>query len=743
MNDNQASAELKNLESAGLVERLPRQDGTPLVVYRRSRSAFWELVRPLLDEVWPTALADRGTANADGEALSPAAPDVAASVERDELSGADPCTDASRAPQTERRALTGLSPDAGQTILDQALAACAVRVDVGQSHAGSGFFVAPGVVVTCSHVLNLARLSSAEANTPISIVSPRGSTHQVVEIREISDASVDDLAILRVEPAADHPCALLDPELRTGDQVVTFGYPRRRPHGALTSLEAVGRVGGGRTLSLAHGQIQPGMSGSPVLNSRTGTVCGILNRRRDVPHTRGGYVIPVESLFKLNPALELLNRRHHEAHASEWVDLLPLRQRSRFAPLRNPLSGDPASRAVFVISLTLEDDAWKVTAQVHTYDPARSAWIAGRAYPAIDVSLDSMRGLVARVFRDWASPGPTVRGRVGQGEQIRLLGEILSSVLFRDRVGEQFDALLSEAEAEAPLEVALHFAVGAGSVSEDFVQLPWEHLYLPAKGERREVYVAREPRLAFVRTMSSRPQTHSPSGRASILVVAVKPPASPGAPPEDADLATRVDRVVAGLNELATELDETIELEVLEGPDPARLAERIEGGAFDVIHYVGYGRFEAGSDLVALGGFGQDPVMYADPEVVAKCTENRHPVLFILQLCGAQEAVPADLSAFAAPMLARGSEAVIAHQFPIAYSLTQAFNREFYTRLAQGDSVEVATQAARRWIWMMDPEAPAFISPAVFVRNPGGLRLISTRGQASKRMKVDSRSSHA
>src|SRR5215218_8951442 len=104
--------------------------------------------------------------------------------------------------------------DEPRTISDDALPACCVRIDVNGSHAGSGFFVAPGTVVTCHHVLKLGDLSSEEAGGRISVVSPGGGTYRLLDAREWSPADEDDLAILRVEPAGDHPFVLLDTGLR-------------------------------------------------------------------------------------------------------------------------------------------------------------------------------------------------------------------------------------------------------------------------------------------------------------------------------------------------------------------------------------------------------------------------------------------------------------------------------------------------------------------------------------------------
>ncbi|HEV2787176.1 MAG TPA: serine protease [Solirubrobacteraceae bacterium] len=165
-------------------------------------------------------------------------------------------------------------------IPEELLPACAVRIQVGAAHAGSGFFAAPGVVVTCHHVLAPLELPSGTTALDASVIDVNGNRFGVLDVAD--DSPADDIAVLRVEAGGGHPSALLATGLRTGDEVKTFGYPERHPEGVPTILRAEGLSGGERPMmKLAGGQVQPGMSGSPVLSLRTGAVCGILKSTRD------------------------------------------------------------------------------------------------------------------------------------------------------------------------------------------------------------------------------------------------------------------------------------------------------------------------------------------------------------------------------------------------------------------------------------------------------------------------------
>ena len=71
--------------------------------------------------------------------------------------------------------------------------------------------------------------------------------------------------------------------------------------------------------------------------------------------------------------------------------------------------------------------------------------------------------------------------------------------------------------------------------------------------------------------------------------------------------------------------------------------------------------------------------------------------------------------------LTAGAQAVIAYQYPVRPELARKFNVALYSALADGTPLEMAAQLARKKVWSSDSEGRAFLSPAVFVRNPGGL----------------------
>jgi hypothetical protein len=115
--------------------------------------------------------------------------------------------------------------------LEDLLRSCTVRV-LGGPMPGAGFFVAPGVVMACAHVIgdsaNLTVHWERDGAAPVGlsvtgqpqVLSSRG--------RPIKNLKRDfpDIALISVTAPDGHPCARLDlTRPQYGDQVVAFGYP--------------------------------------------------------------------------------------------------------------------------------------------------------------------------------------------------------------------------------------------------------------------------------------------------------------------------------------------------------------------------------------------------------------------------------------------------------------------------------------------------------------------------------------
>jgi hypothetical protein len=604
-------------------------------------------------------------------------------------------------------------------VTDRELRVCTVRIDIAGQPKGSGFFVAPGHVVTCSHVLESLDLTAPEAIAAIGVSDVEGVPYAVEAVP--TNEPAEDLAVLRVAPSYNHRCVLLIPGLRMFDRFVTFGYPERRREGVARPLTSEGTTGDERLQSFGEGQVEPGMSGAPVLNRRTGGVCGVLSLTRNELQALGGYAIPIERLSLISPTIARQNAAHHQA-ARYWFDLLSAEQKGVLLDSGPGIAVDDGFGLLFVVSVGGDEHDWEVRATLYPGGPLTPE----------EVDLNAVRDKVARLFRDWASrsrtnPTEVALGRFDPGEEARLLGGILFSAVLPGAIGRRFGDLLPTGGER--IQLALHFRAG---ISPAIVELPWERLYLSRPGVMTDIHLSRADKIAFVRVLKPEPEEREPPhrGHLSALMIGVNPPDVAGEPAADAVLNAAPN--LGGL-----------EFKTLPMPRAADVHAEVAAGFFDIVHYVGFGQYVSGADKLAVldrGGGHQ----YLDAEMFAAQLADRRPRMVVLQQVeGPKDIVPADLSAFAWKLLELGVEAVVAYQFPLPPALSIAFNETFYEALTAGNSFEMAAQKARIAIWMEGQELHAFFSPAAFAVRPGELKLTAAAADMAPLPRVGVIAGHA
>jgi HEAT repeat protein/energy-coupling factor transporter ATP-binding protein EcfA2 len=181
--------------------------------------------------------------------------------------------------------------------------------------------VAPEWILTCTHVVQEA------TGQPIQVrwQNQENWTQAVVE-RSLPDPY--DLALLRVTLPIDAnpPCVYLDAAIQSRDPLYLFGYPDQDfPNGCPVTFSCEGLTGDEPALiKFALGQVRPGMSGSPLLNQRTGKVCGIVKFTRDRSFDLGGGAIPTRVILEQFPQLRSLQQAFHESD-QRWSDLITKR----------------------------------------------------------------------------------------------------------------------------------------------------------------------------------------------------------------------------------------------------------------------------------------------------------------------------------------------------------------------------------------------------------------------------------
>lgn len=170
-----------------------------------------------------------------------------------------------------------------------------VRIEYKNTHYGTGFFVTPEYVVTCAHVVKniKAAMLTLKLRNGISFDAIVIATHP----QDYQDNQINypDLALLKVADGQYNDCyVVLCPTVNEGDKLSSDGFPENNPegYGLITSYEGMFQVEGYNYpdfMRLSKGQVQQGFSGSPLFNSRTGAVCGLMKFSRDFKTDLGGH----------------------------------------------------------------------------------------------------------------------------------------------------------------------------------------------------------------------------------------------------------------------------------------------------------------------------------------------------------------------------------------------------------------------------------------------------------------------
>lgn len=203
------------------------------------------------------------------------------------------------------------------------------RVYVEGDDKGSGFFVAPGWVVTCAHV------ARAEVGTTVTVGWNGSTCTGTVRAAAGTQGSPvwrpPDLAVVEVPGFGDHPCVWLDgtrpaqagPLLAAGHTAV-WGIDGLAPRTASFRAGARTTIAELPMVELTGGEVNHGLSGGPVLNLETWGVCAVVKASRNADSVMGGIATPVDALRLLDPEVYRTVIRAHDLYHgrdSRWSGL--------------------------------------------------------------------------------------------------------------------------------------------------------------------------------------------------------------------------------------------------------------------------------------------------------------------------------------------------------------------------------------------------------------------------------------
>ncbi|MFD9789800.1 trypsin-like peptidase domain-containing protein [Streptomyces sp. NPDC059070] len=205
-------------------------------------------------------------------------------------------------------AAPALSP-AGPNGWEALLKTRTLRLTTLSGTVGTGFVVAPGLVATCAHVLGSATSLPAAVRGHVVALGREFTLEPVRDSYVLDRDSGLDLVLLRVTESPPGLGAALEPVLTSpvaeiNDELWTYGHPVGGFNsGQSTTLRCVGTdrrsdLPGAPWLPHVVGRAKAGCSGSAVINTRTGAVCGMLSTS---DRHESAHLVPVAEILARCP----------------------------------------------------------------------------------------------------------------------------------------------------------------------------------------------------------------------------------------------------------------------------------------------------------------------------------------------------------------------------------------------------------------------------------------------------------
>ena len=189
---------------------------------------------------------------------------------------------------------------------------------------GTGFFVAPGLILTAAHVVErfdgepiLIRWKAEQAVPAQSVWAEPPWCPPGIDIYPLPD-----LAMLHAQAALsyDHPCAMLAERIVGSDGFLADGYgpaetdpDRISPNPVRVDYEGMKPEVGGDLIKCKGSLLDQGMSGAPLLDLSSGYVVGVVKAQRSAELPVGLYAVSVKSLLNRRPDLWATSQLFHQS----------------------------------------------------------------------------------------------------------------------------------------------------------------------------------------------------------------------------------------------------------------------------------------------------------------------------------------------------------------------------------------------------------------------------------------------
>ncbi len=285
-----------------------------------------------------------------------------------------------------------------------------------------------------------------------------------------------------------------------------------------------------------------------------------------------------------------------------------------------------------------------------------------------------------------------------EGQKITKVGEALFEALFDGQLREDFLAYYQEIvkKKQQILEVILEINEEA---MPEVVAYPWELMCLPQKYNQGEIYFATDRKLTFYRCRYQLEESKKLSikinqGEQLKIALVVSKPTG------DSQLSNVEYQEVQQYLKLVDSQQEQVKfLSVMDSLNFYSIVERLEAEKPDIFHFIGHGQLvekegEEVGQVAFVNEFGEAD--WKDARMFGQLFSGHTPKIVILQACetGRQSETNA-FSSVASRLMLQGIPIVVAMQYKVSNQTAITFVKEFYSKVIEGNSVEMAVQKAR------------------------------------------------
>jgi YVTN family beta-propeller protein len=355
---------------------------------------------------------------------------------------------------------------------------------------------------------------------------------------------------------------------------------------------------------------------------------------------------------------------------------------------------------------------------------------AGEASVIVELDVGALLARRAELQLAVLASAVSARGLLPETERpVREVGQALfTALLGSGEVAGRYRASAAiAAERRQGLRVVLRIGTG------ELASLPWEAMFDQAAGTyvcRHEQLVRRVPVPSVPAPLAVRPPLR-------ILGVISAPRGLPALDVgQERELLARAlsGPVAAGLAHLSWADTATW----------AELQDRLLGGQWHVLHFIGHGRFDYGQDEGVLALTGQDGrTDWVQAHRFADLLRQARPMpgLVVLNSCsGAVTGVSDLFSGVAAALVRGGVSAAAAMQYEISDTAAMVFARGFYSAIAHGRGIDEAVSSGRIAILGISGRSLEWVTPVLYLQGDGS-QLFSLPGGAAARSTFGRRAS--